>query len=48
MDEEKDKPIEEAVTLEHKEDNNDLDGCDVQIEEVTSDEDLPPAEGGVG
>jgi hypothetical protein len=25
-----------------------IDGCDVAVEEPTSDEDLPPAEGGVG
>ena len=27
--------------------DDDLDGCDVQVEEATSDEDLPVAEGGV-
>ena len=26
---------------------NDIDGCDVEIENLTSDEDLPEAEGGV-
>lgn len=27
--------------------DEDLDGCEVQVEVATSDEDLPPAEGGV-
>jgi len=30
------------------EDDENIDGCDVDIENPTSDEDLPVAEGGVG
>jgi hypothetical protein len=30
------------------EDDENIDGCDVEIENPTSDEDLPVAEGGVG
>ena len=38
---------EQPVTPEPEDDESDLDGCDVAIEDATSDEDLPAAEGGV-
>ena len=34
--------------ITRNEDDESIDGCDVKIENPTSDEDLPPAEGGVG
>jgi len=38
----KESPVEDA-----NDGDNELDGCDVAIEEMTSDEELPVAEGGV-
>jgi len=38
---------EEAVTPAPADDESHSDGCDVSVEEATSDEDLPAAEGGV-
>lgn len=42
---------EELITADpdpnSDDDNNHIDGCDVQIEDPTPDEDLPAAEGGV-
>jgi hypothetical protein len=38
---------EEAVTPEPEDEESDLDGCDVPIENATPDEDLPETEGGV-
>ena len=38
---------EKTVALNHTEDEDEKDGCDVNIEEVTLDEDLPAAKGGV-
>jgi hypothetical protein len=37
----------EAVTSSPGSENNDIDGCDLQVEVATLDEDLPEAEGGV-
>ncbi len=37
----------EVVTPEPEDEESDLDGCDMPIEEVTPDEDLPATEGGV-
>jgi hypothetical protein len=36
-----------AVTPPPGSENDDIDGCDVQVEVATPDEDLPAAEGGV-
>ena len=36
-----------AVTPPPGNENDDIDGCDVEVEVVTADEDLPAAEGGV-
>lgn len=38
--------VDEPNTPDPEEDEN-IDGCDVEIEEPTSDEDLPASEGGV-
>lgn len=38
---------ETPLTADSDEDES-LDGCDVEIENPTSDEDLPPTKGGVG
>ncbi len=38
---------DEAVTPEPEDSESDIDGCDVAVEEATSDEDLPATEGGV-
>ena len=38
---------ENLVTTNPEDNENDVDGCDVEIENPTSDEDLPAAEGGV-
>ncbi|MEK6321254.1 MAG: hypothetical protein AABN33_06170 [Acidobacteriota bacterium] len=38
---------EKPVTPNTEDDENDVDGCEVAIENPTSDEDLPAAEGGV-
>jgi hypothetical protein len=38
---------ENVVTPNSEDDESDRDGCDVAIENPTSDEDLPAAEGGV-
>src|SRR5271169_2256720 len=37
----------EAATPAPEPESDDLDGCDVAVEHATSDEDLPPTEGGV-
>jgi hypothetical protein len=37
-----------AVTSDPRDDENDIDGCEVFIENPTSDEELPITEGGVG
>jgi hypothetical protein len=39
--------IDEPVTPDPEDDESDIDGCDVPIEEATADEDLPASEGGV-
>lgn len=39
---------DEVVTPEPEDKDEDIDGCDVAIEEATLDEELPAAEGGVG
>jgi hypothetical protein len=39
---------EEPVTPDPDDDENDIDGCDVPIVDITPDEELPAAEGGVG
>jgi len=36
-----------AATPDPEDDESDIDGCDVPIEDVTPDEDLPVTEGGV-
>ena len=38
---------EKVLTPDPDEQDSDKDGCDVAIQDFTSDEDLPPAEGGV-
>ena len=38
---------EKVVTPDSEDQESDKDGCDVAIQDFTSDEDLPPAEGGV-
>lgn len=38
---------EEAVTPDPEDNESYIDGCDVSVEDATSDEDLPAAEGGV-
>ena len=38
---------ENPVTPDPEDDESSIDGCDVKIEVVTSDEDLPATEGGV-
>ena len=35
------------VSSDPENDENNIDGCDVPIEKVTADEDLPASEGGV-
>ena len=37
----------QVVTPDPEDDESDIDGCDVPIESVTEDEELPPTEGGV-
>ncbi len=37
----------EPVTPAPHQDSDDLDGCDIPVENATSDEDLPASEGGV-
>jgi hypothetical protein len=37
----------QVVTPDPEDDESSVDGCDVPIEGVTPDEDLPPTEGGV-
>ena len=40
--------MDKKPVISDSEDNeNNLDGCDVEVEQPTSDEDLPAAEGGV-
>jgi hypothetical protein len=39
--------VEEPVTPDPEDDESEIDGCDVEIKEPTSDEDLPASEGGV-
>ena len=38
---------EKPVTPDIEDKENNVDGCDVSVEEVTLDEDLPAAKGGV-
>jgi hypothetical protein len=38
---------EKVVTPDPDEQDSDKDACDIEIEDITPDEDLPPAEGGV-
>ena len=38
---------EETVNPDPEDDESDIDGCDVAIEDETADEDLPASEGGV-
>lgn len=38
---------ENPVTPDPEDDESAIDGCDVEVEDVTSDEDLPAAEGGI-
>ena len=40
-------PNPEAVEPDPVDDEALIDGCDVEIEDTTPDEDLPPTEGGV-
>lgn len=39
--------VEEQVTPDPEDEESDIDGCDIEIENATSDEDLPDTEGGV-
>lgn len=39
--------MDENLVTQDPEDDENLDGCDVDIENPTSDEDLPPTKGGV-
>jgi hypothetical protein len=39
--------MDENAVTQDPEDDESIDGCDVEIENPTSDEDLPAAEGGV-
>lgn len=47
MAEEEVTPEEEPVAPEPEDDESLIDGCDLPIEDVTTDEELPPTEGGV-
>jgi hypothetical protein len=38
---------EEPVTPDPEDDESQIDGCDIEIENATGDEDLPETEGGV-
>lgn len=38
---------EEAVTPDPEDNESDIDGCDVSVDEATADEELPATEGGV-
>lgn len=38
---------EKVVTADPEDNEDDIDGCDVAIVDITPDEDLPAAEGGV-
>ncbi len=40
-------PSPPVTTINIRDDESDLDGCGVEIKDITSDEQLPPAEGGV-
>jgi hypothetical protein len=39
--------VEEPVTADPEDDESQTDGCDIEIENATADEDLPESEGGV-
>jgi hypothetical protein len=39
--------VEEPETPDPEDDESDIDGCEVDIENATPDEDLPETEGGV-
>jgi hypothetical protein len=39
--------VEEQVTPDPEDEESEIDGCDIEIEDATSDEDLPDTEGGV-
>ena len=39
--------VEEPVAPKPEEDDTEIDGCDIDIENATPDEDLPETEGGV-
>jgi hypothetical protein len=39
--------VEEPLTPEPEDEESQIDGCDVDIENATPDEDLPETEGGV-
>jgi hypothetical protein len=39
--------VEEPVTTDPEDDDSQIDGCDIEIENATADADLPESEGGV-
>jgi len=39
--------VDEPITPDPEDDESEIDGCDVPIDDATPDEDLPETEGGV-